>query len=149
MTVPANLRSAISFPLPFLDGVNRCLYYHNSADGISYACFRSGGAWRTYSWQGDLGITFKGLPGITARIDALLSTGELFSAENGIARVFSTDGEGAELAHFPLGSLTFVFEGFSGGIARLYFTQSYVIDYGLRFKVLSIPSLDIKSLNAP
>ena len=130
---------------PFLDSVSRCQYFHNTASGTSIACIQSGPEWRTYTWS----TTFRDLPFISDRIDALLSTGELFSTEDGIARLFSVEGNGQELASFPLGNLEYAGEAFSNGVARMYFTQSFVAGYRLRFYVYSIPTTDLKSLDEP
>ncbi len=131
--------------LPFLDGVPRCQYFFDEESGTGIACIRSDKTWRTYTWS----PARRDLPGITARVDALLSTGELFSTEDGIARLFSMEGNGGELARFPLFNLTYSGESFSNGVARMYFTQSFVAEYRLGFYVYSIPTADLKTLDEP
>ena len=145
LSAPTTYRSINDGELPFLDGVPRCQYFHDAASGTSIACLRSDKRWRTYTWP----PSYRELPNISARIDALLSTGELFSTEEGIARVFSMEENGQELASFPLGNLKFAGEAFSNGAARMYFTQSFVTEYKLRFYVFSISTTELKSLDEP
>jgi hypothetical protein len=145
LAIPSIYRPINDGELPFLDGVPRCQYFHDAASGTSIACIRSDKRWRTFTWP----PAYKEMPNISARIDALLSTGELFSTEDGIARVFSMEGNGSELASFPLHNLTYSGEAFSNGVARMYFTQSFVTEYRLRFYVFSIPTTDLKNLDEP
>jgi hypothetical protein len=145
---PVNHRTIDADILWFLNGSGYCRYFHDLSSDASFICLQSGKTWRTYRVTGSGVVSAVELPRVTSRIDALLSTGELFSTENGIARVFSRDDEARERASFPLYDLKFAGEAFSDGAARVYFTQSFVTDSLARFMVYSIPTEDLDTLDA-
>ena len=88
---------------------------------------------------------------MTKRIDAVLSSQELLSFENGACTVY--DRNGNELYSFPLGGLHFCYEKWTAppGEYRLYFSLPTWI-YGYEGSgdqlILSVYSLPTKSLRA-
>jgi hypothetical protein len=138
-----------TFPLPMLDGLPNCQYFSdpNSTELASYACIPAGRVWKTYRWSGDPVLAGPDeMTGITARIDAILSTGELFSTENGTGRVYSTVGSGSERLSFPLSNLKFAYETYVNGIPRMFFTQAFKVERRVWFNVYSIPTAELEKL---
>ncbi len=145
-TTPNTIRVTPDSQLPFLAGINRCQYYHNVANGRSYACIKAGSGWETYVWYDDSGVKYYRMIGIDARIDGLLSTGELFSTQDGVFRLFSAEGQGSETARFPLYGLRIAYEAYSNGTARVYFTMPYTYAGNLQINVYSVLSTGLAAL---
>ena len=109
---------AIAFDIPALASMKRCNYFFDPDsirgptpdDRKSYVSWfdTTAGSWRCVRWNGAGFTDSKVLPGITHRIDALLTTGMLFSTEGNVGRVY--DSSGTEIASFPLGALRFIGE---------------------------------------
>lgn len=136
-----------------LQGSTKCLYYHvPGTSGVSnkscISVFVNGG-WQAWTWRfdssGNLNATR--LTGVTHRIDALLSTGELLSTEGGMGRVYDPSGNGTQLAAFPLGNLRFVYETFASGAPKVYFSQMLILGKVVSFRLYSIPTADLKTLS--
>jgi hypothetical protein len=129
--------------------VERCLYYHDGdpsrPPNYSYANIHSDTAgWATWKFT-DPGTTAPlQLTGITRRIDALLTTGSLFSTQDQIGTVYSADG--VELTHFALGNLEFCFEAYDGTVAKVYFSQLLIMDRRMNFRVYSIPTSELDTV---
>ncbi len=82
---------------------------------------------------------------IPYRIDALLTTGELMTARDGMVRLY--DGDGVELTAFTIGSMRFLNEGFAkDGTARLYFSLNYFISGYPACDIYSIPTADLRNI---
>jgi hypothetical protein len=109
---------ANAFDIIDLAVVKRCNYFFDPDsirgptpdDRKSYVSWfdTTAGSWRCVRWNGAGFTDSKVLPGITHRIDALLTTGMLFSTEGNVGRVY--DSSGTEIASFPLGALRFIGE---------------------------------------
>jgi hypothetical protein len=125
-------------------GLNRCLYYHDPATGVSYASFHAAGAWQCWRWETG-GANARQLTKITCRIDALLTTGELLSTQDGAGRLF--DPEGNLLAAFPFGALRYSMEAYVNGTATVFLSRSFVTDGSLSLELYSIPSSRLKTLS--
>jgi len=127
-------------------GTTRVMYYHDPTSGASYASFWSGGQWQCWKWWLTGGVFERTLlTGMSARIDALLTTGELFSTQDGIGRVY--DSNGNQLTSFPLGNLSFAFEEYVNGAARVFFSLPIVQDQSrISFAVYSIATNKLHSL---
>jgi hypothetical protein len=94
----------------------------------------SSGSWVSYAWWEQPAGTFHNMRLPTNhRLDALLSTGQLLSTEDGTGRLFDRDGN--QLALFPLGTLAYVGEEYVGGVARCYFSQCLIYDKRVHFNV--------------
>jgi hypothetical protein len=157
----ANLRSVLGpfHGLPFIpSALKRCQFFYDANLGLdparspnrSYVSWydTTKGAWQAHTWwENPPGTRLdKPLPTVTSRIDALLSTGELFSTEGGTGRVY--DREGAVLAQFPLGTLQFIGEELVGGVARSYFSLFLPYDEALHFNVYWIRTDQLKTLSS-
>jgi hypothetical protein len=106
------------------------------------------GSWRCVRWNGAGFTDSKVLPGITHRIDALLTTGMLFSTEGNVGRVY--DSSGTEIASFPLGALRFIGERYVDGAPLALFSLARIVterySETLAIDVYSIPAADLESL---
>jgi hypothetical protein len=103
--------------------------------------------WVCYAWEGPVSVpptAHMQLP-INHRLDALLSTGQLLSTEDGIGRLYSRDGD--LKATFPLGNLVYLGEHFVGGVPRCYFSQSLVFDHTQHFNVYWIRTDELDTLD--
>jgi|GEM_PF-2971929 len=128
-------------------GAVRVLYYHDPTSGASYASFNAGGSWQCWKWWVDaLGVFHETqLTGVVSRIDALLTTGELFSTQGGIGRVYDSNGNVA--ASFPMGNLQLAYEEYVSGTPRVFFSLPIVTgDKHVSFAVYSIATSQIDSL---
>jgi hypothetical protein len=128
--------------------VDRVQYFYNPAAARSFLSWYDASTgqnrWRCWTWSNVTAGSGGELVGVDSRIDALLSTGELFSTEDDTGRVYGSDG--VLLAAFPLTGLTFIDERSVNGTVRMIFSQS--LFYGRRpsFNIYSIPTADLKSL---
>ena len=128
-------------------GSTRMLYYHDPGANISYVSFSAGNSWQCWKWWWNAGIfTRVQLTSVTMRIDALLTTGELFSTQDGIGRVY--DSNGKKVASFPLGNLKIAYEEYVNGTPRVFFSMPIPQDEGkLSLRVYSIPTSQLDSLS--
>ena len=145
------------YGLPFIpSGITRCSYFYDENQGADASRFpnrsfaswwdASSGTWICYAWEGPPAfppVMNKQLP-INHRLDALLSTGQLFSTEGGTGRLYDRDGN--LLATFPLGSLVYIGEHYVGGVPRCYFSQSLVFDRTQHFNVYWIQTNQLSTL---
>jgi len=133
--------------LPFLAGppdATRCLYFHDANAKKSFALVYVSNAWQCWSWPTDpIGEPVQ-LSGITRRIDALLSTGQLFSTQDGIGTVYNS--EGAVLTSFPMGALRLVYETYAAGETRVLFSLMTSVESSVTFYLYSIPAADLAAL---
>ena len=143
------------YTLAFLPaGLARVQYFYdvNSASDPSRSPNRSfaswfdaaSGGWKCAAWWGITGTGDWEMLPVDHRVDALLTTGELLSVENGTGRLYSRDG--ALVATFPLGSLAFIGEEYVGGAARAYFSQCLQNNNRLEFNVYWIATNKLKGL---
>ncbi len=149
---------AIAFDIPELAGVKRCHYFYDPDpirgptpdDRKSYVSWfdTAAGSWRCVRWNGAGFADSMVLPGITHRIDALLTTGRLFSTEGDVGRVY--DSSGAEIASFPLGALRFIGERYVDGAPLALFSLARIVaetySETLAIDLYSIPTADLETL---
>jgi hypothetical protein len=149
---------AIAFDIPELAGVTRCHYFYDPdpirgptpVDRKSYVSWfdTAAGSWRCISWKGTVTVESNVLSGVTHRIDALLTTGMLFSTEGNVGRVY--DSSGTELASFPLGALRFIGERYVDGAPLALFSLARIVTerYGetLAIDIYSIPTAGLETL---
>jgi hypothetical protein len=135
-------------------GINRVQYFYDPDPGRtpnrSYASWydTAAGAWKTCMWWEDPAAIWGHdtmLPNVTHRIDDLLSTGELFSTEGGMGRVWSRDGEPVG-SPFTLGTLRYIGEMHDAGVAKVYFSQCLRYDDQLHFNVYSIETSKLRTI---
>jgi hypothetical protein len=148
---PIRGSSVYNLALPGLPlDVDRVQYFYDPSASRSYLSWYDASAgqnkWRCWSWSDTTAGHGVELTGANHRIDALLSTGELFSTEDSTGRVYGSDG--TLLATFPLTGLIFIDERFVNGTARLIFSQSLFYARQARFNIYSIPTAGVKTLAA-
>jgi hypothetical protein len=137
------LASVITTTVPGLPTSNRSLYYHDQAAN-NYAQYYTGGQWVCYQWT-DAPTTPVILAGVTHRIDAVLSTGDLLSMEGGGLRLY--DPSGSLLVSMPSGNLQFCYEAYIGALQYVFFTLTMKNPHGnFIFNTYAIPTSSMRSL---
>jgi hypothetical protein len=142
----AYVYSGFAESLPFIPSTNRVMYFHDPSANVSYASFFAGGSWQCWKWWLNAGvITWVQLSGVSWRVDAVLTTGELVSTQDGIGRVY--DSNGSQLTSFPLGNLRLAYEEYVNGTPRVFFSLPIQQDNGrISFALYSITSSQLDSL---
>jgi hypothetical protein len=144
--------SRVSASLPFIPaGITRVMYYYddNAADKRSFASWydTSKGSWVSWAWwEQPVGTINSKQLSASHRLDALLSTGQLLSTEDGVGRLYDRDGN--LMTTFPLGNLVYIAEEYVGGVARCYFSQCLIYDGRLHFNVYWIRTDQLTSLGS-
>ncbi len=138
--------SPLTSALAFLGGATPVMYFRDPALGVGYASFFSGGAWQCWSWQpGD--VNTRQLTGITHRVDALLSTGQLLSLQDGVLRLYDPAGSGRQVFSVDLQGLRFCYETYVGPVPYIFFSQSMNFGYGdWGFRIYAIPTAELFTL---
>jgi hypothetical protein len=137
--VPIN--SLLTLPAPI---ESRFLYYTDQTGSVSYASYFTGSQWVCYQWTTAAPVT---LGGITHRIDALLSTGDLLSTEGGKLRLYDPTGTGTQLYAVPLNGLQFCYEAYLGSTPYVFFSLPMSLQHGdWAFNVYAIPSSSMRGL---
>jgi hypothetical protein len=132
-------------------GLLRALYYYDPepsrAPERSYLSWYDQGKarWRCWWWSGMTPQAAE-LAGVDHRVDAVLTTGELFSAEGDTGRVFASDGTVRVM--FPLPGMHFVEERFVNGTPRVLFSQYLFYNNSGWVNIYSIATKDLDSLKA-
>jgi hypothetical protein len=105
-------------------GIQRVLYYYDSASTNAFAMWNTGSHWTCVKWTESPPTVplWQPMPGINHRIDALLTTGELFSTEDNTARVYI------------------------GGVPTMLFSQALWFNQQVTFNVYSLPTSKVKTL---
>jgi hypothetical protein len=137
-------------------GLADAFYVHDPVLNRSYLSYWSGSSYVSYAWSWDHQATgiaaagFQQLTGVTGRIDAVLTNGQLLSFDDGSCTVYSPTG--SKLYEFLLGSLRFCYERYDGGTPKLYFSLAYWL-FGqedrpdqLYIEVYAIPTDSLASL---
>ena len=124
-------------------------YYHNPATDISYFSYydEAKKQYLSYSWlPGDPAPVLTELTAVD-KIDAVLSSGELFSRDGNMGVIYDRDGQ--KQFRFPLGTLHFAFETWFSAASeyRLVFTQPVWLDRNqLLFQVYFLPTAELATL---
>jgi hypothetical protein len=123
-------------------------YYRSPTTDRSYVSLWTGRRWQVWSWDGSLQAEQLSIP---YRIEAVLTTGELFCRSDTAAYVYSTDGD--QKYSFPLGDLQFVGERYdsSGTTATMVFVLPVITGSGggsreLEFGVYTIATAELEVL---
>jgi hypothetical protein len=125
--------------------VTRTLYYRNQAGSLSYASYFLGGQWVCLQWQ--TASAQVGLTGVTHRIDALLTTGDLLSTEGETLRLYNPAGAGTELYAIPMNGLQFCYEAYVGSTPYVFFSLPLNLQHGdLAFNVYAVPTSSMRGL---
>jgi hypothetical protein len=148
LTGIAGLRGSVAYDLSWLlpTDLDRALYYFDPLANRSFACVwdSAAGRWRTFTWSGVTAGSGGELPAVDHRIDALLTSGNLFSSEGGTGRIYGSGG--GLVATFDLEGMMFVEERFVSGVARVLFSRTLVLDNAPWFLVYSVPTSDLGTL---
>jgi hypothetical protein len=155
LLTPALLSTRPSLPFslgaPALANLTRGLYYYDPepsrAPERSYLSWYDPGMarWRCWWWSGMTPQAME-LTGVNHRVDAILTTGELFSTEGDTGRVYARDG--TLRVTFPLSGMNFIEERFINGTPCLLFSQYLFYDDSGWVTIYSIPTKDLDSLKA-
>ena len=147
-----NLRPGATYDISSFVGTSakRVLYYFNPVTTRSYVSVwdspMSLGNWSTWVWIDNV-PTYWQLSSIDHRIDALLTTGELFSTEGNTGRVYDpATPTGSLEAEFPLGDLRFIGEVYIGGTPTVLFSQALWYGRQVSFNVYSLPTSRLTTL---
>ena len=142
-TVFTSTSAMVSEPWLVLPAANRFLYYTNQAYTLSYASWFSGSQWVCYRWASSVSPVI--LPGVTHRIDAILTTGDLLSTEGGILRLY--DPNGSPVLGVALGGLQFCYEAYVGTTPYVFFSLPLSLQHGdWAFRVYAVPTSSMRSL---
>ncbi len=148
---PVQLRTMV-FDLVLLlvlpPALPRLLYFYDPVSTYAFAQWNTGAGWTCMKWtEFPAGfLMYQPLPGITHRLDAMLTTGELLSTEDDTARIY--DQSGALRAQFSLYGLRYVDEIYDGsGVAQVVFSQAFWQAGKLHFNIYSIATTRLKSLD--
>jgi hypothetical protein len=135
--------------MPF-DGLSRGLYYYDPepsrAPERSYLSWydQARAQWRCWVWSGAVPFGPTELTGVVNRVDAVLTTGELFSTEGEVGRLYTRGG--VLRTTFPLTGMRFIEESYINGEARVLFSQYLYFNGRPSFNVYSIPTTDLDTL---
>jgi hypothetical protein len=152
----STLLRAAGLTLSFLPtGIKRVMYFYDDnaaadpgrVDNRSFASWYddSSSSWVSWAWwEQPVGTLHSMRLPADHRLDALLSTGQLLSTEDGVGRLYDRDGN--LQATFPLGNLTYIAEEYVGGVPRCYFSQSLVYDHQLHFNIYWIATDQLSTL---
>ena len=136
------------FPLSTWPLTTRCLYYFSTATGASVASSYSGGQWTCFQWNGSGNLSANAMTGVTHRIDAVLSTGDLLSTEGGTLRLYDPNGVGKTVLSVDLQGLQFCYEAYVGASPYVFFSLPTTVRHGqLAFNVYAIPSSAMRGLH--
>jgi hypothetical protein len=143
--IPVGARSPVQ-GLPTFGSAVR--YFRSPTTGFSYVSFWNGRSWQSWYWDGSL----QAMPlAVSYRIEAVLTTGELFCRSDTAGYVFSADGD--RKYSFPLGDLEFVGERYepSGTVAKMVFVLPVITgrrgEQEVEFGVYTIPTADLGDLD--
>jgi hypothetical protein len=126
------------------------LYYYDPLTTLGFANWwdSAAGGWVTWKWYETTPGSGVAVPtqltGITHRIDAMLSTGELFSTEGDVGRIYDQNGKLGD--QFLFTGLSFVGEVYVGGEAQMLFSQALWYNNQLHFNVYAIATKNAKTL---
>jgi len=120
-------------------GTNRQLFYMNQAGTTGYASILVSGVWICV--QAETSVT---LP-VSNRIDALLTTGQLLSTQDGTLRVY--DAAGNQIFSKPLNGLQYCYEAYVGSTPYVFFSLPMNLNQGQwAFNVYAIATSSIGDL---
>ncbi len=123
----------------------RALYGTCSLTGYSYASAFNGSQWVCYQWTTTTAASPVQLPGMTHRLDAVLTTGDLLSTEGGVLRLY--DPSGNLLVSVSLGGLQYCYEAYIGSTPYVFFSLSMNLSRGdWAFRTYAIPTSSMRGL---
>jgi len=131
--------------VPALPGLgSRVLYYQNAALGLSYASYNTGGQWVCYQWNASP-TSLSLLAGVTRRIDAVLTDGDLISTHDGTLTIY--DSNGVKVHSVPLAGMQFCYEAYVGGTPYVFFSLTLSFPHeSWAFRAYAIPTSSLRGL---
>jgi hypothetical protein len=122
-------------------------YFRNPSSGLRLLSVWNGSRYKNYRWYDASTLTT--LP-FDSRIEALLTTDELFVVDGETGMVYSSAGK--RKYAFPLGDLHLAYETYLGGVPTLIFSLIYWDrsgggDEAFHIKVYSLPTASLSSLD--
>ena len=131
--------------VPLLGAGSRALYYQGPLGSPSYASYFTAGNWVCFQWTAATSSTPTRLTGVTSRIDAVLTDGDLISTQDGTLTVY--DLNGTRLNSVPLGGMQFCYEAYVGATPYVFFSLSLEFSHqSWAFRVYAIPTSRLRSL---
>jgi hypothetical protein len=153
----ANLNgSATVFDTPVAGNTNiqfpgtqkRALFYNNGQTGSlyrSYASYYNAGQWACCWWKASGIAAATPLPGVTHRIDALLTSGDLLSTEDATLRMYDPDG--LEVLSVGLRALQFCYEAYVGSTPYVFFSLTMGFPHNnWVFRTYAVPTSALRGL---
>jgi hypothetical protein len=134
--------NTLSRSLTLPASANRFLDYRSPDDTLSYLGYNSGGQWIWSRWDGSSMLP---LGGVTHRIDALLTDGDLISTQDGTLTIY--DLNGTEVNSVSLGGMQFCYEAYVGTTPYVFFSLSMGFPHeNWLFRVYAIPTSALRDL---
>lgn len=128
----------------------RALFYNNGQTGSlyrSYASYYNAGQWACCWWKSSGIAPATPLPGVTHRIDALLTNGDLISTQDSTLRIYDPDG--AEVLSVGLGALQFCYEAYVGATPYVFFSLTMGFPHNnWLFRAYAVPTSAMRGLKA-
>ena len=142
-TGQATVNTNIQFP----GTQKRALFACNGQTGSSYRGYASSfsaGQWACYRW--DTTITPAALlAGVTRRIDAVLTDGDLVSTQDGTLTIY--DSNGVKVNSVPLAGMQFCYEAYVGGTPYVFFSLSLSFPHeSWALRAYAIPTSALRGL---
>jgi hypothetical protein len=149
--IPQNGPATVSITTGFTPGTQttlapttpmRLLYYMNQAQATAYTSYFISGAW---SCNQITSTSVMPLSGVSNRIDAVLTSGQLLSTQDGTLRLY--DASGNQLFSKPLNGLQYCYEAYMGSTPYLFFSLPLSLQHGeWVFNVYAIATSSIGDL---
>ena len=118
--------------------------YGVSPGGIGYASYYNGTGWVCYELNPS-GPTVTLLPGVTNRLDTVLTSGDLLSTQDGTLRLY--DSSGSQIYAVPLNGLQYCYEMYVGGTPYVFFSLPITIPHNnMAFNTYAIPTSSMPNL---
>jgi len=131
----------ITLPVP-LPGFPPRALYGLGPSGAAYASYFTGSSWVCYLMTSSTSIL---LPGISSRIDAVLTSGDLLSTQDGTLRLY--DSGGSLVSSMPLKGLQYCYETYVGPTPYVFFALPMALQHGnWVFNLYAIPTSSLRSL---
>ncbi|MGO9410881.1 MAG: hypothetical protein ACLQCB_09025 [Spirochaetia bacterium] len=122
----------------------RVMYFMNLAQTIGYWSYPYNGEWSCYQFTTG-SSTAQTLPGVANRIDAVLTTGDLLSTQDGTLRLY--DSTGSQQFSKPLNGLQFCYEEYIGSTPYVFFSLPLSLQHNdWAFNVYAIPTSSMRDL---
>ena len=121
------------------------MYFMNLGQTTAYLSYFSGGQWNGYQLSPPATGYLQALPGVTNRLDAVLTSGDLISTQDGTLRLY--DSTGSQQFSKPLNGLQFCYEEYIGSTPYVFFSLPLSLQHNdWAFNVYAIPTSSMRDL---